>query len=282
MDGTHGFKPDGGALNRQDTTRRPAAGIIRGNWGLALAWLTLPLLLSGCGSARGPLVRTEVLPYTEEQAAARQEAQGARYRIRAGDMLRVAFKYDEELNQDRVVVLPDGYITLSGLDTSVPVAGLTINEVDDHLTSIFAEDMRDPVISVAVTELAALEVYVLGDVNRPGLYKVPQNGVGVLQTIALAGGFTDDAKTSQTVIMRVGEDGFYTRIIDLSNIAEAGIQDLALLDVQPYDIVYVPRSTLGDVSYLSKAVFGSLSSVTGIFWDVYAILNLDKIDRIVR
>lgn len=269
-------------MNRQDTTRRPAAGSIRGSRGLALVWLALTAVLAGCGSSGGPLVRTEVLPYTEEQAAARQEALGARYRIRAGDMLRVAFKYDEELDQDRVVVLPDGYITLAGLDASVPVEGMTVTEVDDYLTSKFAKDLRDPVISVAVTELAALEVYVLGDVNRPGLYKLPPNGAGVLQTIALAGGFTDDAKTSQTVIMRVGEDGFHTRIIDLSNIAEAGIQDLALLDVRPYDIVYVPRSTLGDITYLSKAVFGSLSSVTGIFWDVYAILNLDKIDRIVR
>jgi len=238
--------------------------------------------LGGCGGSRGPVVRTEIVPYTQEQVQARDEARSARYRIRPGDMLRVAFAGDVELNQDRVMVLPDGYVSLGGLDSAVHVAGMSLEEADERITALYAQDLRNPVISVAVLELADLEVYVLGDVSRPGLYKLPDGGAGILQTIALAGGFTDDAKTSQTVLMRVGEEGFEMRVIDLSNIASAGIQDLALLDVQPYDIIFVPRSTLGDLAYVSKYVFGSLSSVTGIFWDIYAILNLDKIDRIVR
>jgi len=111
---------------------------------------------------------------------------------------------------------------------------------------------------------------------------MPWKGVGVLQTIALAGGFEDDAHKSETVVMRATDEGFMVRVIDLSNVQDLGFGSLEYLDIQPYDIVYVPRSTLGDFSYVTGALFGSALDITQFFWDVYALVNLDKIDRIVR
>jgi hypothetical protein len=98
----------------------------------------------------------------------------------------------------------------------------------------------------------------------------------------LAGGFDSDARKSETVILRATDEGFMVRVIDLSNIEQFGFEGLAFFDIQPYDVIYVPRSSLGDLSYVTDTLFGSALKVTQLFWDIYAIANLDKIDRLVR
>ena len=126
------------------------------------------------------------------------------------------------------------------------------------------------------------QVYVLGEVNKPGLYKMPQNGLGVIQAISMAGGYTDDAKKSYTAILRATEEGFMIRSVDLSGIEHVGFAGMDYFDLQMYDVIYVPRSSVGNFRYYSTAIFGSALNITRFFWDIYALANIDKIDRIVR
>lgn len=250
-----------------------------------LRWVFLMLAgfaLTGCGGSKTFQVTTDIIPYTPEERAAREDAAAARYRLRGGDVISVSFKYETDYNQTDVIVLPDGYVNIKGIDSGVKAAGLTIEELDKSLTNVFAEDIKNPSLSVIVKEISDPEVYVLGMVRNPGLYRLPWNGVGVLQAISTAGGFHENANTSEVAILRAGDEGFMIRIADLSHIESMGIGDLALFDIQPYDIVYVPKSSLGNFAYLTKTVFGSAVNISSFFWDVYAIANLNKIDRIVR
>lgn len=247
----------------------------------SMVWFLLGLLILG-GCASGPQApRTRIVPYTGEQLVARDEAQAARYRIRTGDELKLSFKYEKDLNVDRILVLPDGYINLPGLG-SVRAAGATIPELDAKLKEMYGREYRNPDLSLLVLEIGQPEIYVLGSVNKPGLYQMPARGLGVLQAVATAGGFLDEAQKSQTVILRAGPEGFIVRSYDLAHIEEDGIADLSYFDLQPFDIVYVPRSKLGDIEYVTGAVFGSFLDVSNFFWDIYAVANVDKIDRLVR
>ena len=248
-----------------------------------MALLILPVLLTGCshgGSGLG--VETEVVPYTEEQMAAREEAKEARYRIREGDELSLAFRYEPKLNQSDILVLPDGYISPKGLDAPVKAEGRTIEELDADLTTLYSEDIRDPRVTIIVQTVSDPQVYVLGEVNRPGLYKMPENGIGVIQAIAMAGGYTDDAKKSYTAILRATDEGFMIRSVDLSGMEHVGFGGMDYFDLQMYDVIYVPRSSVGNFKYYSNAIFGSALNITRFFWDIYALANIDKIDRIVR
>ena len=245
-----------------------------------LLFLMLGVFMGGCGSSAFP-VQTETVPYTEEQLLAREMAKDARYRLRIGDRFKVAFKYETDLNQNNLVVLPDGYTSIGGVG-NVKAAGLTVEQLNGTLTEEYGRDYRNPDLTVIVQEISDPEVYVMGEVDRPGLYKMPDGGTGVLQAISLAGGFNDHAKKSQTVLLRATDDGFMVRSFDLSGVQNIGLMDLTYLDIQAYDIIYVPRSSLGDFAYLSQAIFGSALNVTRFFWDVYALANIDKIDRIVR
>lgn len=226
-------------------------------------------------------MRTEVVPFTGEELQLRQAAQRSRYKLRVGDTFSVKFKYMTELDQSRIRVLPDGRCAMSGLEDQM-AAGFTVPELDSLITAHFARDYRDPDLSVVVEELGAQQVYVLGEVRVPGLYGLPPNGQGALQAVALAGGFLPGAARSETIIMRVTDTGFLYRRVDLGRPEKHGLAGFGALDVQPYDVVYVPRSAIGDLQVFSQTILTSLLNVGNLFWDVYGIMNLDKVDRLTR
>ena len=82
--------------------------------------------------------------------------------------------------------------------------------------------------------------------------------------------------------MRATPDGFMLRQIDLSHIQRRGIPDFAAMDLQPYDMIYVPRSAIGDFDYFSRTVLEGLVNISQLFWDVYAISNISKVNNIWR
>ena len=245
-------------------------------------WLAVLVTLAGCGGPSGFPVETHIVPYTKDQVAAREAAKSAEYRLRTGDQISVLFKYLPELDQKYLLVLPDGNISMAGLGTVVKAAGLSVRELDNSLTGQFAKDYRDPELSIVVNIITESEIYVLGQVKNPGLYKLSPQGGGVIQAVAAAGGFMNGAHTSETVILRATEEGFMIRKFDLSHLEYVGIQDLSYMDLEPYDIVYVPRSSLGDFVYLTDSIFGSAVQISRFFWDIYAIGNLNKINQIIR
>jgi len=252
------------------------------NCSALLLFLTAFFLVSGCSSSavREPVV-TEFYPFSDEEREFRNLAKNAEYRIRIGDSFTVDFKYQDELDQKNVLVLPDGNITVSGPGV-VPAAGFTVMQVDSILTTQYALDYVNPELSVIVNSIADQQVYVMGEVTKPGLVTLPNGGEGVLQAISVAGGFTKHARQNEILIARVTEEGFEYRICDLSHLEKIGIQQITYLDLQPYDIVYVPKSSLGNLAYFSETVLKSLVQVSDLFWDVYAITHLSKVDRLVR
>lgn len=244
--------------------------------------LLLVLMVAGCGSRAHQPVRTALVPFSPDQQAELAQAQNAEYRLRPGDRLGIDFKYEDDLDSTDLLILPDGRLTLPGGLRPVMARGLSITELDSTLTSLYARDYRYPELSVVVESLADLDVYVLGNVKQPGMVKLPPGGMGVLQAIATAGGFDTGARAQETVLMRVTPDGFLLRQIDLSHLQRRGFLDVAELDLQPYDVIYVPQSSLGDLKYFSDTVLISMTNVTRLFWDFYAISNLNKVTNIWR
>lgn len=259
--------------------------VLRWAWwwaGPSLALVFVGFCIAGCASGGRHPVVSQIVPYTPEQVVARDAAKGARYKLRTGDRLSVAFKYEPDLDTEDVLVLPDGFIALKGLSDPVRAAGQTVEDLDEVLEMAYGADYRNPDLAVLVKEISTPEIYVLGAVKQPGLFKLPEHGRGVLQAVAMAGGYTQDAKPSQTVIMRATDEGFMMRKFDLSDLAKNQITSLEVLDIEPYDIVFVPETSLSDFAHMTTLVFGSVIKISGFFWDVYALTNLGKIQTILR
>lgn len=244
------------------------------------ATLLLATLVGGCGGTKSYEPVTRVQPFTAEEKKLYEAAANAQYRLRVGDTFRVAFKYEQQLDQQNITILPDGRFTMAGLE-GVYAVGMTVAELDSAITAHFARDYRNPELSVIVQELGSEQVYVFGNVVRPGLVDLPPNGGSVLQAIAMAGGFAKGAQREETVLIRVTPEGYLHRKYSLAHLEKQPL-DFAIWDLQPYDIIYVPQSPLGDFGYFGDMVLRNLWYISRVFWDVYAIGNLDKVEVLTR
>jgi len=86
----------------------------------------------------------------------------------------------------------------------------------------------------------AEEVYVLGEVKKPGAVPYQEN-LTLLQAVSVAGGLTDQAAPRRTRIIRAQGAERSTLDVNLKQILEDATKDIKLL---PNDVVVVPRSII--------------------------------------
>ena len=172
------------------------------------------------------------------------------YRIGPDDLLSVSVLQATELNQSvRVSTAGDISMPLIG---NVLAAGLTTQELERDIEARFREKfIRDPDVSVIVTEVHSRGVSVVGSVRRPGIVQI--NGTTLLlELISLAGGLADDAGDSVVILRARGGDGVTTPDhatvpdaieVDLKRLMEARDQR-ANIAVHPGDVVNVRAAAL--------------------------------------
>lgn len=228
---------------------------------LVAAMAAALLAIGGC--AGHSALRSNFVEFAPDQKQQITERTTRPYRIQQADELTIVFSYLKELNQEKVLVLPDGSVTLIGLDRVV-LEGRTVAEADSLLTAAYGRNYRDPDLSVGIKTYKAREVYVLGEVTRPGLYPVPERSTGVMGAIATAGGFTEDAAVEGTILARVTAEGYLVQELDLSRFEAAEGAAFATLTLEPYDVLYVPRSRIGDFAYFSRTILAGLVNIAQI------------------
>ena len=195
------------------------------------AFLSLPL---GCSTQQAVIK-------TDAQAVFTTAQQPAEYLIQPGDQLGIKLFYNPELNES-VLVRPDGKISLQLLD-DVQAAGLTPSQLDQFLTEKYAQELKKPVLTVIVRSFTGQRVYVGGEVNRPGLINLAA-GMSALQAVINAGGLRETAKPEDAIVIRKGRNNKPIPLrVDL-NKAIYGKTAGADFQLQPYDIIYVPKTSI--------------------------------------
>ena len=143
---------------------------------------------------------TSVTPKTPVNTNAAAAATAADYRLVAGDKLRIEVYKDAQLSQS-LQIRPDGKITLP-LVGDVPAAGKTSLELRDAIATSLDSYIKNPTVTVIVTETTPQVVYVTGEVNTPGAYALASGQMSILQALAMAGGLTEFAKKSDIQVLR--------------------------------------------------------------------------------
>ncbi|HSK10300.1 MAG TPA: polysaccharide biosynthesis/export family protein [Vicinamibacterales bacterium] len=143
----------------------------------------------------------------ETPGAAATAVTASDYRLGAGDKLRIEVYKEPQLSQS-LQVRPDGKITMP-LIGDLTAVELTPMELRDRIAAALKEYVMAPVVTVIVVEAVASNVYVMGEVARPGPLSL-QGPMTALQAIAMAGGFKDFADTKNVRILRRNKTGVET------------------------------------------------------------------------
>lgn len=132
-------------------------------------------------------------------AWSQEQAQAGGYRLHAGDSITVSVWKELDL-QRKVMVRPDGRFSFP-LAGEVQAAGRTPDEVRIDIEGKLKKFIPEAVVTVITEDFAGNRVYVIGQVNKPGMFIMnPQ--LTVLQALSLAGGSTPFAKLDDISILR--------------------------------------------------------------------------------
>ena len=134
-------------------------------------------------------------------AAGRAQAQAAvgDYKLHAGDKIQVSVWKEVDL-QRLVTVRPDGKFSFA-LTGEIQAAGRTPDAIRVDIENRLKKYIPEPVVTVTVEETAGNRIFVIGQVNKPGMFVMnPQ--LSVLQALSLASGGTPFAKLDNIIIIR--------------------------------------------------------------------------------
>jgi len=174
------------------------------------------------------------------------ELAAAPYCLQAGDVLQITVAGHPELTFDSrnpIEIRPGGKFSYPYAG-EVVAEGQTVREITAILTEALGSQLRNPDVTVNVIRYRARQIYVLGEVEKPGAYSLPKDeAVGVREAIALAGGLTASASRETAKLFRSGKA---PQSIDLSKVL-AGAADSGDIVLQPRDTLVIERRNLVSV-----------------------------------
>lgn len=125
---------------------------------------------------------------------------------------------------------------------SVRLSGLTLTQAASRLTELYGKDyLVNPRVNVTLVAYAKRRFTVLGQVNRPGSYDMPEGspgGIDLLEAIAMAGGYTRIASPERISVRRQSDAGDQVLRVNGKQVAKGG----ASFRVVPGDTITIGES----------------------------------------
>jgi polysaccharide export outer membrane protein len=129
---------------------------------------------------------------------------------------------------------------------SVHLAGLTLTQATARVTELYARDyLVNPKVNVMLVGYAKRRFTVLGQVNRPGSFEMPDGspgGIDLLEAVAMAGGYTRIAAPERITVRRHGAKGDEILKVDGKRLARGAGGAMNNFKVLPGDTITVGES----------------------------------------
>lgn len=119
------------------------------------------------------------------------------------------------------------------LTGKIELKNLTIDEAKARLQTELDKYVNQTTI---IVKLSNFNLTVLGEVTRPGMYKVYQSQINLFEAISLAGNMTNFAKNDEVRIIRQTDYGSEIVTVDMG---QADILASPYYYLKPNDIIYV-------------------------------------------
>ena len=217
-----------------------------------LASLLMAVLFASCVPQKKMLYLKEAQMAAENQSINYVNERSANYKLQPGDNLYVRFvntldergaallnsSVSQALTSDAAIYLQSYTLDEEGriempLIGKIELQNLTVDEAKDRLQTELDKYINQTTI---IVKLSNFNLTVLGEVNRPGMYKVYQSQINLFEAISLAGNMTNFAKTDQVRIVRQTDNGSEILTVDMGS---ADVLASPYYYLKPNDIIYV-------------------------------------------
>jgi protein involved in polysaccharide export with SLBB domain len=162
------------------------------------------------------------------------------YVLYPGDEIEIATPTAAELTRTQKIG-PDGRISLP-LVGQIMAADRTIAEVEADASAAYASQLRRPLVEITLKAAGPIRVWVGGEVKNPGMIEMVGD-LDAYQAVIQAGDYLPTARQNEVALIRRGPGG--VRMLRAVDLRPRRGEVIAL---RRGDIIFVPRSTLGEVA----------------------------------
>lgn len=161
------------------------------------------------------------------------------------------------------IINEEGNLDLPSLG-KVKAAGFTLRELENVIKNIAVSYFESPVIKLNIINF---EITILGEVNRPGTFKIIDPEVNILYALSLSGDMTQFGNRRKVKVIRNENELNRVFYIDLTKKEVLNNTDFML---QPHDIIYVAPLNKKFYAFnnITNVISMALSAVT-----LYLLIN---------
>lgn len=186
------------------------------------------------------------------------------YRLSKYDVINIlVIGFPDGIGVNDITIGPDGYVQLPYVGTA-KLSGLTLSEAREYLKEKLGEFLRIPDMSVVIKNYGPKKVYVMGEVNNPGVCEMAIDQMNVYAAVSSAGGIATHGRPKHVQVIRVIDGIMYYKEVNIESYIKKHDMDQNIV-LKDGDIVYVPRSNKLDLKedilpYIS--LYGVYKSLT--------------------
>ncbi len=162
----------------------------------------------------------------------------------------------------------DGTISLPLLDEPIAAAGLTIEELQQRITTGYQRISPAMAATLTLMEATGNLIYVAGAVGKPGVYEITRP-TDSLQAIARAGGLTSHGVSS--TVLWISRDEMHHpvgRILDLDKPLDKGSSGSDVL-MRQGDVLFVPSQALARADLTGEYIWRIIPVNLRLFFKPY-------------
>ena len=171
-------------------------------------------------------------------------------------------QYSQNVTSNISVYLNSYMVSTNGiiqfpLTGNVYVKNLTVAQIKDTIQKKLSQYLKE---SIVIVKLVNFNITLLGEVRRPGQYKIYQNNINLFEAVSMAGDLSDFAKRIDVTTIRLSKVGSKVYQVDMT---KKYILSSPYFYLNPHHIVYVPPLKGKQFSFATfpyRVVFSALST----------------------
>lgn len=174
-------------------------------------------------------------------AQLRPDSMMGEYRLAKYDVINImALGFTKDIGEDDITIGVDGMAALPYVG-NVKLAGLTIDEARAVVMAELGKYYKLSELSVSIKTYGARKVYVMGNVEKPGIKEMNVDNMNVYAAVSSAGGVDNRGRSKHIQLLRQIDGVLYYREINIDAFVKK--HDLSQnIQLEDGDIVYVPDS----------------------------------------